>query len=251
LGTADGQAGRHELIVSIHDVAASTEEETRWLLEALDGISVRPRCLLIVPREPGRPLDRAPELLSTLRQEAAAGSEPVLHGLQHRRGGPFLGPWHRRLRGELFAKSQAEFLALDAPAARARVSLGQTTFEGLGLKTRGFCAPGWLAGPGLSGVLAEMGFRYLVGFASVSDLAGRRTLFAPSGGYMGAPRDEGLIRLETALARAIAARSPLQVFLHPQGASRSRDCARVLRLLERQTRSRQLMTYEGLLDGRA
>jgi predicted deacetylase len=251
VGATDGKAGRQELIVSIHDVAASTEKESRWLLAALDGISIRPRSLLIVPGEPDPSIERAPELLAILREEAGAGSEQVLHGYCHRRAGPFRGPWPNRLRGELFARDQAEFLALDAPSARARVGLGLAAFKRAGLRTRGFCAPGWLPGPGLSGVLAELGFRYVVGFATVSDLAGRRSVFAPSGGYMGVPRDEGLIRLETALARAVAGRGALQLFLHPHGASHSRDCARVLRLVEKQARSRRLTTYEGLLDGRA
>lgn len=238
----------HELVVSVHDVAPSTLPEVRWLLGALDGIGARPRALLVIPSEPVRPLSEDPDLIELLRSEAAAGAEIVQHGYSHHRSGLFRGPWPDRLRGRLFARHGAEFLALDPTAMRNRLERGRAELAALGLPTAGFCAPGWLAAPGLSDELVGLGFRYLVGFATVTDVARRRRILAPSGGFMGAPRDEGLVQIETGLARAIALQSPFQLFLHPQGADRSRDCARVLTLLERQLRSRRLVTYEELLN---
>lgn len=247
----EGTAKGRELIVSVHDVAPSTLRETRWLLAALDGISARPRTLMVIPAEPDRPPDEELELYAALLAVAADGTELVLHGFNHRRSGAFRGPWPDRLRGQLFARGQAEFLALDTPAMHDRLQRGRAVLAEAGLRVAGFCAPGWLAAPGLRPTLAGLGFRYLVGFASVTDLRRGMRIFAPSGGYMGVPPDEGLIRIETALARSLAGRRPLQIFFHPQGASHSRACARVLRLLEGELRRRRPTTYEALVDGPA
>jgi predicted deacetylase len=251
MGTADDSGVGRELLVSIHDVAHSTSRETRWLLHALDGFSARPRSLLVVPSEPDSPLADDAELCGLLREEAAAGAEIVLHGYSHRRDGPFRGPWPNRLRARLFAPGQAEFLSLDHAAMQERLRQGMAEIGALGLHADGFCAPGWLSAAGLEDALSRLGFGYLIGFVTITDLRRGRRLLAPSGGYMGAPRDEGMVRLETALARATAGRHPLQVFLHPQGASSSRACARVLRLIEREMRSRRLTTCEAMLDARA
>jgi hypothetical protein len=48
--------------------------------------------------------------------------------------------------------------------------------------------------------------------------------------------------------RALPPPRPLRFFLHPQGASHSRACGRVLREIERASRTHRPTTYGELLD---
>ena len=241
------------LIVSIHDVAPSTLAEVRWLLDRLDAIGARPRVLKVIPDEAGRgDLRHQPELAALLRAEAATGSEIVLHGLTHRCRGRLLGPWPDRLRGRLFAAGAAEFLALDPAAMAERVEGGQAILAATGLTARGFCAPGWLAAPGLAGVLRRHGFRHLLWRTSIEDLERRRRLRAPSGGYMGSgPAQEQLEAIGSALAAAAARGSPRRIFLHPQGAPSSSRCRAALRSVEAALADARPSTYLEFLDASA
>ncbi len=88
------------------------------------------------------------------------GHEIVLHGYFHdRRESPpeklstFF--WTR-----LYTNREAEFLDLPRDTARQRLERGRALFESLGWRATGFVAPAWLMAPGLTNLLAEMGFAY-------------------------------------------------------------------------------------------
>jgi len=256
--TPEGGAPRR-VVVSVHDVAPSTLPNVRWLLERLSaaGVPAGRRVLKVIPDELGAGgLRRDDEAATLLREEADRGSEIVLHGLTHRapRGAsPGGGPLNR-LRARLFAGAAAEFLALDHAAAGARVDAGFAILAAVGLQPAGFCAPGWLARPGLADVLRERGLRYAVWFASVEDLAarpgsGRRRHRIPALGYMGAGgSSEALVGVERVLVATAASRlRTVRVFLHPQGAATSPACAATLRALERILRTHAPATYTEVL----
>lgn len=239
-----------DVVVSIHDLAPSLLREVRWLLAQLDRIGARPRVLKVVPLENGEhDLRCAPALVQLLQQEAAAGSEIVLHGCTHLAAGPLQGPWDLRLRGRLFAGPAAEFLSLDREAMAARVAMGSAILADVGLRVQGFCAPAWLAPPALSSVLRQQGFRYLAGMASVRDLHSSRLLRLPWLGYMGAGRvQERLIGLGGRIGLLLAARAPaVKVFLHPQGARDSEPCRKTLDTLAALLKERRPVTYAELL----
>ena len=75
---------------------------------------------------------------------------------------------------------------ISASTMRRRISDGTAILRDLGLRVDGFCAPGWLAAPELTGALREAGYRYDLRFGSVHDLARDRRLRVPGFGYMGA-----------------------------------------------------------------
>jgi predicted deacetylase len=168
---APGDEVRPRVIVSVHDVAPSALSQVRWLLDRLDEAGAKPRVLKVIPNEGGRrPIGREGELVELLRREAAAGSETVLHGYTHVAAGlPRVGIADR-LRWRLFARSAAEFAALGPALAAERVAAGRDALAELGLSVTGFCAPGWLGGPGLAEVLRTAGFSYLVTFTWLVDL---------------------------------------------------------------------------------
>jgi hypothetical protein len=119
-----------------------------------------------------------------------------------------------------------------------------------GLRAAGFCAPAWLARPGLASILRRRGFRHAAWFGSVEDLATGRRLRVPAWGYMGADgAGEVLVGLERQLVTRVSGRLGIsRVFLHPAGAPRSRACAGVLRAVERLARERAPSTYVEVLD---
>jgi uncharacterized protein len=240
------------LIASVHDVAPSTLGEVRWLLARLDEAGVRPRVLKVVPDEAGVPAELRDELAALVRAEAAAGSEIVLHGWTHHAPRHVRGAMLDRLRARLFAGGSAEFLALTPDEARSRLAAGREWLARHGLEASGFCPPAWLWAPGLPDAAREAGFRYLVGLRGLVDLRdGRRVGLAPVG-YMGS---SAFTELAWRLGQAVIWR-PMAVvrrqavhrfFLHPQGASASPACARVLREIERAARTHRPVTYAELL----
>lgn len=241
------------VVVSIHDVAASSLEEVRWLLGALDQMGIRPRVLKVVPRLDERhDLRQSPELVQVLRDEAAAGSEIVLHGFTHRAAGRLRGPWAGRVRAALFAGDAAEFLSLERPAMAERLVAGREALRATGLRADGFCPPAWLAPEReLTPLLQELGFRHLIGMSTVRDLNSGRLIRLPWLGYMGSGGiQERLIGLAGRAMLRVATPVPaIKVFLHPQQARRSPACSQVLRSLAELVRRRKPVTYADLLDG--
>lgn len=239
------------LIVAIHDVAPSELSEVHWLLGQLDALGVSRRVLKVIPAPPddGDPA----ELLQLLHDERAAGSELVLHGWSHRADGRLRGSLADRLRGRLFAGGAAEFLSLDDTEVERRVLAGRDWLAEHELDADGFCPPGWLATGALAGALRGAGFRYEVTLRGLRDLERQRWVVLPPDGYMGAGRtQEAMIRLGAAVVsrplRRLLAAGVHRVFLHPQGARRSRDCARVLGRIGALVREHQATTYGALLD---
>ena len=74
------------LVVSIHDVSPITREPVAFIIAALARIGVRHVSLLVVPdhHHHGN-ITADPGFGSWLREQVAAGHEPVLHGYYHQR----------------------------------------------------------------------------------------------------------------------------------------------------------------------
>ena len=227
----------------------------RWLLARLDELGVTRRILKVVPADGGHELAPDAELAELLRAEQASGSEIVQHGYTHRVVGVVRGSGLDALRARLFAADEAEFLSVDRDAARTRLRDGRAVLERAGLEVRGFCAPGWLAAPGLDDLLEQEGYRYSVGLLRIADFARRRHRTVPAFGYMGAGAvQERLVSIggdaAIGLHRWLPDEFPhLRAFLHPPRASTSADCARVLRWIGRVAGHQPATTYAALLDG--
>lgn len=246
----ESMSPKGRLVVAIHDVAPSTLGEVRYLLDALDDIGVRRRVLKVVPNADGRDdVRRYPDVVRLLTAEAAAGSEILLHGYTHRADGPPRGSWPTRLRVQLFARAAAEFATLDPAAMMERLCDGRGILRDCALDPRGFCAPGWLATSELPSLLRRCGFAYYVTMMALLDLATGRRVLTPWLGYMGAGwAQEAMLGLGAAICTSASPHLPVvKVFLHPQGASASPACDRVLHALTRLVRSRTLTTYGEIL----
>jgi predicted deacetylase len=240
------------LIVAVHDVAPSTLGEVRWLLERLDQAGVRPRVLKVVPGEPDASPRLTEELARLVGEEAGLGSEIVLHGWTHRADRPYRGSRLDRLRARIFAAGTAEFLSLPAAEMRDRLDSGRRWLADRGVDAPGFCAPAWLWARELPSVAEAAGFRYLVGLRRILDLRDKRQIGLAPTGFMGSG---AATELAWRVGEVVVWRpmrwlrpAPLRFFLHPQGAARSRACGRVLREIERASRTHRPTTYGELLD---
>jgi len=243
--------GDRRIVVSVHDVAPSTAPDVRWLLAQLDAMGIHRRVLKVIPNEAGSGDIRADlDLVHLLRDEAAAGSEIVLHGYTHRSAGPARGTLLLRLAVRLFAPNDSEFATLQHREAVRRLAVGRDVLGELDLAPVGFCPPAWMAPKSLDVDLLAAGFRYVVRVATVTEVAMDRRRWVPAVGYMGAPPSvERLTRLDNAaITRGPFGIDTLRVFLHPQRAQESADCAAVLRALPQWAEGRRAMTYTEMLD---
>jgi predicted deacetylase len=156
------------LVVSIHDVAPTTADQTRrWCADA-DSLGI-PISLLVIPGPwRGASLADEPGYADVLRARAARGDELVMHGWAHRAGPE--GSLPRRLAGRIVARGAAEFGALDEVQAVDRLMSGRAVLRELGLTADGFTPPGWLASAATNRALRQVGFRYTTSHFGVLDL---------------------------------------------------------------------------------
>lgn len=166
------------LLVSIHDVTPAQERNVMQLWELCLGRGVTP-ALLVVPNWHGQwPLEDHPRFLHWLRARAREGAEIVLHGERHDEKG-----LQRGLKDEWRAwgrtDEEGEFLTLDAPAARDRLTSGLARLRELGLEPTGFVAPAWLAREATYQAAADAGLLFSEDNRSVRLLQTGRRIRSP------------------------------------------------------------------------
>jgi uncharacterized protein len=147
------------LLVSIHDVSPAQASAVRRLWALCVSCSVTP-ALLVVPNWHGQwPLEQHPEFVDWVRARAHEGAEIALHGERHDEIGL---PWQTRDSWRALGKTngEAEFLTLDARAARERVTRGLDRLRQLCIEPTGFVAPAWLAQEATYSVAAEAGLSF-------------------------------------------------------------------------------------------
>ncbi|MCO5995476.1 DUF2334 domain-containing protein [Actinoallomurus rhizosphaericola] len=208
------------LVVSVHDVAPATAEQTRrWCADADSlGISVS---LLVIPGPwRGPSLADEPGYAEVLRARVERGDELVLHGWSHRAGPE--GSVLRRSVGRAVARGAAEFAALDEAQAAERLRAGRTVLRELGLTTSGFTPPGWLASPAAGRALRRAGFRYTTSHFGVHDLwTGRlKRGFALSHRPGGAGERLGAVLVEEWARRRASRGGLVRIALHPDDLDR-------------------------------
>jgi uncharacterized protein len=244
------------LTVEIHDVSPCTWHEVRSLRQAVVRVGVPRVSLLVIPAHldpAGRPHDlrAAPALIGWLRDEAAQGSDIVLHGLTHRAPQPPPAGWLAGLGDRFFARGTAEFAHLRAGEARLRLETGQRILEECGLRAQGFIAPAWLQSRGALEAVAALGFRFTAFLNKVVALggAGPRTWPTPALTF-DAPNawvDLGKRAVMRGL-EALAGEAPLlRVALHPADLHHGRPLEHILGRLEALLGARRPTTYAELL----
>lgn len=231
------------LAVSIHDVAPATWPECQRLLLAVRGVAKIPVTLLVVPNYHRR-AEHGAAWEAWLDERLAAGHELALHGYTHLDEGPPPRGLRQRFWRRWFTRSEAEFAALDAPAACERLARGCAWFGARRWPLSGFVAPAWQLGPGAWQALAEFPFAYTTTLARFHLLPERRAQWSPSLVYSGRGAWQGRVSCawNAALLRRLAREPLVRLSLHPPDARDPHVMAHAVRLLEALLAARQAVT---------
>lgn len=211
---------RRWLVVSLHDVAASTAAATSAWMDHLLTRSLDVS-LLAVPGPWRSPfgLRSDPGLVAWLRSLVDAGHEVVQHGWDHSAVATFPRPSRRaRAVGSIVARGCGEFWTLDVSEAIRRMVQGRDALVDLGLPPAGFIAPAWLMSKGAWSAAKIVGYEYTTSH--------RKIVHLPSGRSVGclalAQRvQRGFVRIgaqvnTAAVRQAIRSGAPIRLAIHPE-----------------------------------
>jgi len=222
------------LLVSIHDVTPALETNIRRLWDLCVRAGLTP-ALLVVPNWHGKwPLDRYPEFAAWIRGRAEQGAELVLHGDRHDEQGLTRGlkdvwkAWGR-------TAGEGEFLTLDEPSARERISRGLHRLRKVGLEPVGFVAPAWLARDATERAVAAAGLSFTEDCASIRLLPFGRRVPSPVVRWSARTPARALGSAAVAAARWHLQRDSTwpRLALHPQDLDHRTTARSVERALER------------------
>ncbi|MFD1815584.1 DUF2334 domain-containing protein [Rhodococcus gannanensis] len=142
------------LIVSVSGIRDDTRDVVDEIANEMDRRGV-PLSLLVAPRLKDKyRLVRDEGTQQWLRDRQSRGDAIVLHGYDQ----------------AATKKRRAEFAALPQHEAMLRLTAADRVMEEVGLRTRAFAAPRWLASPGAVNALPRTGFRLLAGITGIHDL---------------------------------------------------------------------------------
>jgi len=235
------------LIVSLHDIAPSTEAATREWCRILDRWGIRRRSLAVIPFSSGVPLRSCASLVDFLRAEIAGGSEIVQHGYTHQHPSPYT-VWHHRLYDRFIARGNAEFFR-PGPDVSVGPTIGAGRAEleeSLGVTIRGFTAPCWAQDCGVDAQLRLQEFGWYDTMGGIIDLVRRRRIRAPV--ITGTPPDSMLGSLIMPvygfyMIPLFFRRSVRRVALHPYDLANSRFMRYSEKFLRTWAARRRLAVY--------
>jgi predicted deacetylase len=156
-----GVTATKSLIVSLHDAHPGSHAAIAEQLRFLAGYGVTQTSILVVPEfHHQRALRADPGFCQAVSGWQAEGHEIVLHGYFHDRQESPREKLSNLFWTRLYTSREAEFLDLPPDEARVRLRRGRDALAAQGWNARGFIAPAWLMAPGLTDLLAELGFTY-------------------------------------------------------------------------------------------
>lgn len=235
-------------VVSLHDVAPSTFEQSSTLLGWAEERGL-PTSLLVVPGPWNGPgLRPGTEFGSWLRAAERRGHEVVVHGWEHREVPTPDVPAHRRLRARTIGRGAGEFAHLGQAEARRRAAAGLRILHAMGCAPRGFVPPAWLLSEDAMWGLRDVGFEYTTTRSSVIDLRHSERLQVPA--YCQRPHSRltaaGSVVVDTLVARRIRRGRPVRIALHPADVDTAGLRTATHRLLDRAATA-PAFTYTDLL----
>lgn len=149
-----------QVIVSVSGIRDETRDLVAEFAAEMDRRSV-PLSLLVAPRLKDKyRLVSDPPTQEWLRERRARGDAIVLHGYDQ----------------AATKRRRAEFAALPEHEARLRLLAADRVLEEVGLRTRLFAPPRWVASPGAVSVLPSTGFRLLAGMTAIRDLTNETSI---------------------------------------------------------------------------
>jgi uncharacterized protein len=235
------------LVVSIHDVAPSTQPTTDKIISELAHKGVRHCSLLVVPdyhHQGASMKDR--QFVSWLRNLEAAGNEIVIHGYFHERPGRAHESFLEKLVTQFYTQGEGEFYDLEYDEAFRRIKTAREEFLACGLKPRGFVAPAWLLSSGGERAARDAEMEYTTRLRTVHDLRSGETFPARSLVYSvrNGWRRMTSLAWNAALSRALESKSLLRLSIHPPDFSHPTIWRQIVDLISDMNGRRTPTTYQ-------
>jgi predicted deacetylase len=168
---ATASAAKELAVISLHDVAPSTQPVAEKIIAELNRDGVRVCSLLVVPNYHHRgPSMEDRQFVSWLRDLESAGHEIVIHGYFHDRPRSEHENWRTKFLTRFYTHEEGEFYDLDYDEAFRRITAARTEFVGAGLTPRGFVAPAWLLSAEAERAARDAELEYTTRLRGVRDL---------------------------------------------------------------------------------
>ena len=235
------------LVVSLHDVALSTWDVSRKIVDDLGRRGVRTSSLLVVPDYHHQGLATAHRpFVSWLRQLEADGHEIVIHGYFHEREARAEESLFDRFVTRVYTQGEGEFFDLAYDEAFRRITSARDDFRRVGLKPYGFIAPAWLLNAEGERAARDAGMEYTTRLGAIRDLNSGEDFPARSLVY--SVRNEWRRRTSlgwnAVLSQVTRGDRLVRLNIHPVDYSHRRIWDQICRFLDGATRRRTLTTYQ-------
>jgi uncharacterized protein len=240
-------AAKDSVVVSLHDVAPSTQQIANTIISELARRGVHVCSLLVVPDYHHQGLfTRDGQFVSWLRNLEADGHEIVIHGYFHERPRRAKETWRDQFLTRLYTQGEGEFYDLSYDEALRRIVAARDEFRASGLKPRGFVAPAWLINDEAKRAARDAEMEYTTRLHSVCDLRSGNVFHARALVY--SVRNNwrrGVSRAWNAmLFRLLKGASLLRISVHPPDYSHPAIWRQITRLVEGSATSRTATTYQ-------
>ena len=243
---ATGVATKDFMVVSLHDVAPSSQQIANTIISELARHGVSVCSLLVVPDYHHQGLfTRNQQFVSWLRGLEADGHEIVIHGYFHERPHGAKESLRDKFFTRFYTQQEGEFYDLNYDEALHRITAAQDEFRASSLKPRGFVAPAWLLNKDAERAARDAGMEYTTRLHKVCDLRAGNEFAARSIVYS-VRRNwrRGLSRMSNAtLFRLLRSNPLLRISIHPPDYSHPTIWRQITALIERSIPSRTATTY--------
>ncbi|PYL54081.1 MAG: hypothetical protein DMF29_07035 [Verrucomicrobia bacterium] len=237
---ATASASKDFLIVSLHDVAPSTQPTTDKIISELAHKGIRHCSLLVVPdyHHEGASM-QARQFISWLCNLEADGHEIVIHGYFHQRPPRERESFLEKFVTQFYTQGEGEFFDLGYDEAFHRIKTARDEFVANGLKPRGFVAPAWLLSAEAERAARDAEMEYTTRLRTVRDLRSGETFSARSLVYSvrNGWRRMTSLAWNAALSRILKEKPLVRLSIHPPDFSHP-------------TIWRQIVNLIGEMDGR-
>ena len=244
---ATASAATDSLVVSLHDVAPSTQQITSKAISELARHGVRVCSLLVVPDYHHEGLfAKRPEFVTWLRGLEADGHEIVIHGYFHERPPQTKESLRDKFVTRFYTRNEGEFYDLSYEEALRRVTTARDQFHAHGLNPRGFVAPAWLLGDEAERALCDAQLDYTTRLRSLRDLRSGNVFPARTLVYSARNswRRELSRSWNAALFRFLKTKSLLRISIHPPDYSQPAIWKQILGFIDAAKNLRTATTYQ-------
>jgi predicted deacetylase len=243
---ATAAAARDALVVSLHDVAPSTQQVSNNILSELTRRGVRTCSLLVVPDYHYEGLfSKDRQFVSWLRNLEADGYEIVIHGYSHQRPRRAKETMRDKFLTRFYSNNEAEFYDLDYDEAFRRITTARNEFRAHGLKPYGFIAPAWLLSAEAERAARDAELEYTTRLRTVRDFRSGKDFPARSIVYSvrNSWRRAVSRAWNAALFRLVKNNSLLRISIHPSDYSHPEIWRQIVDIVEAAGVGRLPTTY--------